>query len=479
MPQKSYSWCLSLKNYLRFLASQGVAAPAYPTLLSWNQFMTAYGDVYPRNLAAYYPNDASALYLDGSNNVILWEDRSGNSATNCLVLDGVAGNYASRSDFAFATSEVELVARIAMNDWTPSGLQAVVAKDNDTNQRSLLFGVNASGHLSLSLSADGSALTTVTSGVATSFSDMAAGWVKATWRASDGRTQFFTAPDQGSEPSSWTQLGTNQIGLIANIFDSTTILTVGAQSNGTGNRFSGRAYRVIVRGTIDGASIFDANFARVAKLATSFTESSSNAATVTVNTSGATGARISGERDLYQGTAAQRPAYTAAAGGNRLSVGFDGSNDYLKAAPFSLSQPETIYFAGKQVSWASGRNIYDGGGAGGHPSVGQRGVSPALTLYAGSADTASNSNLAIGATGLLSSVFNGASSSNRVNGGTAVTGNPGSGASAGFTVAAYSTGSGGFANITASEVAIYAEAHNTATQNNLIAYWANKFGISL
>lgn len=178
------------------------------------------------------------------------------SGEKYVYLPGVAGNYISTPDAAFGTTELELVGRVAPTDWTPATLQAVVAKDDNGTNRSAYLGV-AGGGLFLAISQDGAAVTTATSSVAPAFADGAVGWCKATWRASDGRVQFFTAADQASEPQTWTQLGTDRTIALASIFNGTALVEVGSRAGGTATPFVGRVLRAIVRNTIGGAASFD------------------------------------------------------------------------------------------------------------------------------------------------------------------------------------------------------------------------------
>jgi len=423
-------------------------------------------------------NDAGAqpVTTDG---IKLASDKSGNSSTNVLCLDGVSGNYASASDSVplSITEDIDLRERVALDDWTPAAFMMLLAKDT-SGQRSYTFGVQATtGLLVVGYSTDGVNLVELTSSVAPTVSDYGALWVRVTLDVDNGaagKTATFYTGGSGETPT-WVQLGTTQTtaGTIT-IADTTSVLQIGSNFL-TSNRLKGVVYRAQVYAGLTGSDLrFDANFATAAKLATSFTESSSNAATVTINTSGATGARISGARDLYQGTAANQPILTIAAAGNYLT--FDGSNDYLKAAAFALAQPETVYFVGSQVTWTNGDNFFEGGSA--SAAMFQNGVTPNIGINAGS--TIGNiTTLALNTYGVLSAVFNGASSSYRLNRLAAGAGNAGANNPNGFTLGSNTAGAGAFANITAQEVLVYSGAHDKATQDRVIAYLANRNRIAL
>lgn len=569
---------------------------------------TAYG-----NLAAWYDvSDYSSLRVDGSNRVSLIADKSGNSGTNCLCLNGTSANFASVPDSVplSITSDLEIRMRHSAADWTPASAFACIAKwSTVAGNRSYGVQVETNGRLTLFWSEDGTALKSVTSTAAPSVSDLGTISWRITLDVNDGAgnhvVTFYTATDF----SSWVQLG-NVVTTAGttSIFDGNESVNIG-RLNSSGGALNGNIYRAQIYNGINGTLAFDANFATASKLATSFTESSSNAATVTINSSGDLGARISGERDLVQLTASKQPIYVApaagtsginssafaelagsgydtfsgatatgftaiktgtagtdivlsapafavkvgrryratftltlnsgsvpnvrlrsradgatlsvetpfaAAGANSItftcsssfangglafsnSAGestnytvsnvqfeelsedvvylyFDGSDDYMKAAAFSLSQPETIYFTGQQVSWTASDVFFDGGSTNGG-LVYQRASTPNLGMFAGT-DVGTNGNLAVGTNGLVSAVFNGASSSLRVNRTAAVTGNCGANNPNGFTLGVTANGASGPSNIRTNEVCIYAAAHDTSVQDRIIQYAGRKWGVS-
>jgi hypothetical protein len=281
------------------------------------------GSWYDLNDVSSLRNDAGTIPTTGQS-IKLVSDKSGNSAVNGLVLNGVAGNYASTPDSAAVsvTGDIDLRCQVALNDWTPSGNNSLIGKYNGggAGNTSYVLSLKPSGVLSLYWASDGVTGITKDSTVATGFSDFTNKWVRATLDVDNGSTQnevrFYTSDDG----TTWTQLGaTVTTAGVTSIFNSTLSLEIGSVVGGTINLAAGVIYRAQIRNNIldNGTGIqFDADFTAQPKLATSFTESSSNAATVTINTSGATGARISGARDLYQGTSGSQMLYIAKNNGN-------------------------------------------------------------------------------------------------------------------------------------------------------------------
>lgn len=170
-------------------------------------------------------------------------------------------------------------------------------------------------------------------------------------------------------------------------------------------------------------------------------------------------------RDLVQGTDTNRPALQSDDGG----VLFDGSDNYLATAAFTLNQPATFYALLKQVTWSSGDVVISGlanaavvqssSDADGH-----------LGLYAGSATTAENSDLAAGPYGAVCAQFNGASSLIRVNNNAPTTGNPGTNNPGGIVVGANFDHSGAFGNVRFKEIMVFNQAHSTAQMDLVIGY---------
>jgi len=637
-------------------------------------------------------NDLSSLVVDGSNRTNLASDKSGNSSTNVLCLNGVAGNYVSAPDSAALsiTADYTLDAEIAADTYRPSGQQELIAKYSSAgNQRGYMLQLNTTGTISIWYSVDGTAGFAMTSSATLPDTNFAKVWVRGTLDVNDGSgnhvAKFYTSPDGVT----WTQLGSTitTAGAVS-VFDNTAVLAVGARSDGA-ELFTGKIYRARIYNGYDGAGtlVFDANFATAAKLATSFTESSSNAATVTINTSGATGARISGARDLYQGMAASQQVYlpwsgtnygylngvsgnyfstpdsaasspttqieivarinlrdystgssqaimckysgvdtflsytfrlsstgvpyltisssgsvasnfdvssgsalpygdnvpcwikvtwlgssgagnfyhavdsdteptswtllssvTAGAGSSifdstsvteigsrnsgtidrlngfvlyaamRKTIGgadsilfspgtysssntftastgevwtinggativtrstlyFDGSNNYLKAAAFSLAQPETVYFVGSQVTWTIGDYIYGSNATATDVRLRLFQFNTTPRLSNDTSGLGTNSGLALATNGIVSAIFDGASSSTRVNRAAAIASSSTTGAAGGFTLGSAADGTAP-ANITASEVLVFSGAHDTVTQDRIILYLARKWKIA-
>jgi hypothetical protein len=115
-----------------------------------------------------------------------------------------------------------------------------------------------------------------------------AGWLRATRVASTGAVTFYTSPDG----TTWTQLGAAVSASSGSLYNSPDPLWMGV-GEGPGSFFSnpydGTLLRVQILDGIAGTVAFDADFETAPAAALSFTESSANAATVTVVPGAASG----------------------------------------------------------------------------------------------------------------------------------------------------------------------------------------------
>ena len=400
--------------------------------------------------AAWYRNATDVVSSGGFASI--WADYA--SSDKGLVLPGVIGNYASAPDSTAVsvTGDIDIQIRLSAADWTPAVIVPLVSKRINAGQYGYDFYVASTGALIFRYSPDGTASRTATSSAVNTLTDGDISWLRATYNSTTGKVNFYTG-GSGASPS-WAALGAEQTLTAGAIFDGTDRLDIGTDAGVYAN---GTVYRAIIKSGIDGTTVFDADFSSQAIGAGSFTESSSNAATVTINTSGAAPAHIGKARDLLQGTGTNQPAYSAGV------FTFDGVDNYLKTAPFTLNQPETIYLVVNQVSWTAGDSLIDGN-TGNSMRVYQNSSTPGIALYAG-ATTNQNTDLTVGAFKILTAVYNGASSLLIVNAGTASTGNPGVNNGGGFTlggtVASYS-------DIQIKEAVVFAAAHDASTRSSVI-----------
>jgi hypothetical protein len=210
-----------------------------------------------------------------------------------LYLPGITGNWASTPDAAVLdiTGDIDIRCKVALDDWTPITVQrSLVSKRASAPNISYSFDVATTGELLLNWSTDGTAVNVATSSVTTGIADGAVKWVRVTLDVDNGASgndvKFYLSDDG----TNWTQLGTTiTTAGTTSIFNSNSAVGVGARAQGGGaNSVLGKFFRAQVLDGIDGTVAFDADFETsiTSLLQADFTESSLNAATVTINRSG-------------------------------------------------------------------------------------------------------------------------------------------------------------------------------------------------
>lgn len=371
------------------------------------------------------------------------------SGTNYGYLNGVSGNYFSTPDAAplDITGDIDLRAWVALNDWTPGTSNVVVCKDTTgAGGRSYSFRVLAAGTLLLLWSVDGTAALSATSTASVGASDFSQKWIRATLDVDNGAGGYTVTFYTSDDGSTWVQLGDAVVGgSTTSIANTTAVVEVGSTANGTNLLTSGKILRAQIYNGINGTLVFDFNPSAYVS-GTTFVDSSVNAATITVNG----GAVVVQRNALY----------------------FDGSNDVLKAAAFALSQPETVYFAGSQVTWTLNDALLDGNTST-SGRIAQSDTTPDIRLSAGT--SIENSGFVLQNRSVVTGVINGAGSALRINRGSAVTGNAGAANMNGFNLGSDATPAA-YGNITASEVVIYGAEHGLNFWNLVFFYLSRKWG---
>jgi hypothetical protein len=436
-------------------------------------YCTGFSPYTQPNIAARYSLDGapgdSTWIMDGSNRLVLVADRSGNSAENCLVLNGANNNYPSTTKFILA-GVCRLEAKLTPSSWTSGSTQEIATVYTGSgSQRSWNFRITGTGEISFNLSSNGTSVErTITSSTSVPFTTV--GYVAGIIDIDNGTVDFETSVDGVI----WSALGVRQTYTPLTPLNSSADLILGSQSAGAAVFFSGLIH--YFRLWHNGVQVRGFNPTVAAKLATSIPDEVSG--TWTINSSGDLGARICGARDLYQGTTGKMAIISTATDGKTIAT-FDGLNDFMKTPPFPLSQPESVYFVGSQVTWSSGDGLFDGNSASERMLVGQRsgGSSPQIVMYNGSTLSDPNTDLSISDRGVIRAVFNGSSSLLAVNKGSGITSNMGSVNGNGFTVGALYSGANP-ANITFCEALLAARADDDALQLRIADYLMREWNVS-
>lgn len=191
-----------------------------------------------------------------------------------------------------------------------------------------------------------------------------------------------------------------------------------------------------------------------------------------------------GARHYAQATGASQPLYRASGPNGQPYLEFDGTDDLMTTSAFGsgISQPLTDFFVIRQNSWTLADRVSDSGTD--ELVLRQQSSSPEVAIYAGGAFDCTNSGLTVGQWGVLEIIWNGASSQIQVNGGTATTGNPGSGGLTAARTRSIGGHNGAPPPITAAHIDVaahlsYSEATSNGNRSTVRAYLGSKYGITV
>lgn len=208
---------------------------------------------------------------------------------------GVSGATASVPDSAALslTGDFDVRGYIWRDFTTPAAINSIVSKFNSA-VAGYRFYLNAANGLPVLAWVEGG--TTNRTATASTLPPVAAQtgfWLRATLDVDTGAgtqraVKFWYSLDPPSTTSPvWTQLGTTITAAgTTSVTDGPEALGIGSDASGSSAFFLGRIYRVQIRNNIldDGTGIvFDEDFTTETPYATSVTEDSANAATVTIN----------------------------------------------------------------------------------------------------------------------------------------------------------------------------------------------------
>jgi hypothetical protein len=256
------------------------------------------------------------------------------SALDC---PGSQGNYASTLDASALdiTGDIDVRAYLALADYTPSDDNAIISKMLFSgNNKSWFLRVKPDGELRFWWSEDGELGKQQDSTEALSLAAWDRIWLRATLDvdndAGGHEVNFYTSEDGSSWDllgSSITDSGTTSIKSGSAPVEVGRHETVGA----TWKVMEGEVYRAQIYDGIDGTLVFDSKFNIQKPGTTSFTESSPQEATVTINQSGSPQAEIIAllepEIGSYAVSGADATLENVPATAHRSYLSCPGSND--------------------------------------------------------------------------------------------------------------------------------------------------------
>lgn len=267
--------------------------------------------------------------------------------TDCAI---IADNAVTRP-----TGDMEVIVKATATDWTPAaGKVLVLSGSNDAHSDiNWYLYYNTGGTLTFHRPA-GATARMFNSSVATGIADGATKWIKVTYDQDNGagnsECKFYLSDDG----STWAQLGTTQTYASTAAGNSnTTGITIG-QAAVTAVGHAGTIHRVIAKDGIDGTTFLDADFESATPNVSQFTESSSNALTVTINSS----------IDQEQSTGSRQPTFDAANSSynNAPTVHF-ATDDALVSDITDIAQPYYMVVIGSVDTAGVASDLFMGYGA--------------------------------------------------------------------------------------------------------------------
>ena len=301
-----------------------------------------------------------------------------------LVLPGTSAvdNHGSAPQAAVLrpSGDMEVIVRATATDWTPASIRALAVNGDHSGPayHNYTLWLDTAGKLVFSRPT-GSTARVYTSTVATGITDGTAKWVKVVFDVDNGASASEATFWLSDDGSSWTQLGAAVTGVLGagnNNSVHAATLRIGQAQYGKAYAWVGTIHRAIIKDGIDGTTVFDAPFESATEGISAFTESSSNAATVSV---------ISTQNPV-QATGAKQPTYDAAnAAYNNKAVVTFATDDVLAFDPADLAQPYYVVVVGNTAGGSGVERLVGVGTNTGH-GLGDD-ATPDWTFSAGTAIT--------------------------------------------------------------------------------------------
>lgn len=222
---------------------------------------------------------------------------SGVGGSSLLFLPGSTGNYPSTPDSAAVsvTGDIDLRIDLAMDDYNAGVTENFISKFNSGAGQGSYRIMSLTGTFWIQISSNGTN-NALSHGSSVKLNTVVSNGqrikLRCTVDVDDGAGNSVTEwLYRFDDANPWLQLGVPKtVPGVISIFDGTEQVSIGIRS---GIEFlAGKVYTTQIYDGIDGTLEFDADFTAEDPGTTSFTESSANAATVTINQSGSPQAEI-------------------------------------------------------------------------------------------------------------------------------------------------------------------------------------------
>jgi hypothetical protein len=335
-------------------------------------------------------------------------DHTDGITANGLVSAATGSAYAVSfaEQTAFGVQDATFYARLSLADWTPAATNIIIAHGSGTVGP--IFSVETDG--TIALWDKGAGTTLAKSTAATGHTDGVTNyyWIKAEFRSSDRRVQFFTSATNTDTLASvvWSQLGTDVTWGVAGWATGTLNWTVGGYGGTAGFVSPGFAGRIRQAGVHTG---LHSGGASTEFIGLSFTTATTGASSlVPTGSSGLTVFNVFSRGDLVQFTSTKRPLFRATGINGLPSIQPDGTDDFLQTASgasfASLNSPYSVVAIGSIAGAGASPILLDGIGAGNRGALLYKDGTPDwATVYGVGGTPDSNTHL-------FANIINGASS---------------------------------------------------------------------
>jgi PKD repeat protein len=176
-----------------------------------------------------------------------------------------------------------------------------------------------------------------------------------------------------------------------------------------------------------------------------------------------------------QVASASQPQYISNVLNGYPVIHFDGVDDFMKTAAFTLNQPENIFIVYKPVTWnGANKAIFDGYNTE-SMALENYPTSPSISLYNGASYVASNNNATVGSFHVVECLYSGSNSYIKVDNTTPTTANGGTTSGGGFELGGLAGYTTYCSNVDIAEVLIYDRNLTINERLQVETYLANKY----
>ena len=291
-------------------------------------------DFTPADLKPYVWLDASdvstltfdtgvASYIEDGYNLF-----GGGASSNRAILGAPFGSSLD------ITGNVDIAVLASAASWsTPTQVRYLFARGHGSSSTAFRFILNTDGTLAIVwMESDGLTTSTLTSSVATGLADNEKKWVRVTLTLAGNCTARFYLSSDGQ---TWTQLGADVLLGRASSQRSGPSGDMSIGGYWVGQAWYGKIYRAILRSSIDGTIVLDADFESVLNHSLQFFDKSTRRNSITIVSTG-NGRAVSAITPRYksyptagafvQGTLASMPALRSDSKTGKLGLFFNGAH---------------------------------------------------------------------------------------------------------------------------------------------------------